>query len=161
MEFLFFPSVVYNEGRKKILNHFLKMDRIFKTEYFYAKLENQARVNIRNELESLNRIRNKFFLETSKQWNFNIEEDGNLYEFFHNGVEMLENTEGVEKITFYPGFFDSGYFRFYYKKVKLNLEYEGMLGIDLRTEPNPTESDLKVANEIYELLKTVRNKNHS
>ena len=42
--------------------------------------------------------------------------------------------------------------------VKLNLEYEGMLGIDLRTEPNPTEYDIKIATEIHELLKQVRNK---
>jgi len=160
-EFLYYPSIIYNKGRVKVLEHFLSLKRIYKTEYFFHKYENQARENIKKEIRTLNGVRNELFLETTNRWSFNIEEDGNWYEFFQNGVEILENTKGVEKITYYSGFFDSGYYRFYYNKVKLNLEYDGMLGVDLRTEPNPTENDLDVAKIVYELLKTVRNQNYT
>ena len=34
-EYSFYPDFVYNLGRKKVLNHFLTMDRIFKTDFFY------------------------------------------------------------------------------------------------------------------------------
>lgn len=44
---------MYNRGRKKALKHFLEMDRIFKTDYFFQKYENQARINLQKELEIL------------------------------------------------------------------------------------------------------------
>jgi hypothetical protein len=99
-------------------------------------------------------------LTHSQQWKFNIEENGDYSEFLYFGAELLDQTPNVEKIEFYPGFFDSGYYRFSVKNVKLHLEWEGMLGVDLRTESNPTESDILIAKEIFEFLKTVRNKNY-
>ena len=160
-EFLYYPSVIYNEGRINVLSHFLALNKIYKTEYFDIKCKNQAKLNINNEIKALSRMPNEYYFNYSNQWCFNIEEDGEHGCFLSYCAELLDQTAGVEKITFYPGFFDSGYYRFFYKKVKLNVEWEGMLGIDLRTEPNPTESDLKVAREAYELLKTVRNKNYA
>jgi predicted metal-dependent HD superfamily phosphohydrolase len=53
-EYSIYPDFVYNAGRKKILNHFLAMDRIFKTNFFYNKFEIQAKGNIQKELEQLN-----------------------------------------------------------------------------------------------------------
>lgn len=53
-EYTIYPDFMYNNGRKKALQHFLQMDAIYKTEYFFQKYENQARINIANELESLN-----------------------------------------------------------------------------------------------------------
>lgn len=50
-EYKFVPSILYNRGRKKVLNHFLKMERIFKTDYFYEKYEKRAIENIKRELE--------------------------------------------------------------------------------------------------------------
>ena len=53
-EYSIFPDLIYNPGRKKVLNHFLKMDRIFKSTHFYNKLELQAKENLLKELELLN-----------------------------------------------------------------------------------------------------------
>ena len=161
LEYLYYPSVIYIKGRIQVLKHFLNQDSLYKTQYFKNKFEEQARININKEISTLEKIKDEFFLTDSNQWCFIIENDGNWSEFFHNGVELLKNTNGVEISEYYPGFFGSGYCRFNYKNVKLNLEYEGMLGIDLRTEPNPAENDLYIAKEIYEILKQVRNNNYA
>jgi len=52
-EYSIYPDLIYNPGRKKVLNHFLQMDRIYKSDYFYKKLELQAKENLLRELESL------------------------------------------------------------------------------------------------------------
>jgi len=161
LEYLFYPSIVYNEGRLKILNDFLNLNQIYKTEYFHKKFEEKAILNISEEIKKLDFFKEKYYLSYSNQWIFCIENDGDYSEFLYFGAQLLDQTQNVEKIEYYPGFFDSGYYRFYYKNVKLHLEWEGMLGVDLRTEPNPSESDLIVTQEIYELLKTVRNKNYA
>ncbi len=50
-EYSSYPNFIYNIARKKVLRHFLKMQTIFKTEYFINKFENKARENILKELE--------------------------------------------------------------------------------------------------------------
>ena len=52
-EYAVYPNLVYNSGRKKALKHFLTMDNIFKTEYFYKKFEKTARENIQREIDFL------------------------------------------------------------------------------------------------------------
>lgn len=52
-EYRVYPDIVYKPGRRKVLTHFLEMERIFKTEYFYSLYEAQARMNLANELERL------------------------------------------------------------------------------------------------------------
>jgi len=52
-EYRIYPDFIYNGGRKKALRHFLEMDRIFKTDYFFEKYEIQARQNLQKELEIL------------------------------------------------------------------------------------------------------------
>lgn len=52
-EYSIYPDFAYKKGRRKVLEHFLNMDRIFKTNYFYDKFENQARKNMANELKGL------------------------------------------------------------------------------------------------------------
>jgi len=52
-EFSIYPDSVYNPGRKKVLHHFLAMEKIFKTDDFYDKYELQARINLQKEIESL------------------------------------------------------------------------------------------------------------
>lgn len=52
-EYTLYPDFLYNSGRKKALQHFLQMDSIYKTEHFINKYENQARINIQNELMSI------------------------------------------------------------------------------------------------------------
>ena len=52
-EYSVYPDLIYNPGRKKVLEHFIKMERIFKTDYFYLKFESQAKSNLRLELEQL------------------------------------------------------------------------------------------------------------
>jgi predicted metal-dependent HD superfamily phosphohydrolase len=49
-EYAVYPDLLYNPGRKKVLQHFLEMERIFKTDYFYEKLEAVARQNILKEI---------------------------------------------------------------------------------------------------------------
>jgi predicted metal-dependent HD superfamily phosphohydrolase len=52
-EYRFYPDLVYKPGRRKVLQHFLGMERIYKTEYFFARYEEQARRNIAAELQRL------------------------------------------------------------------------------------------------------------
>lgn len=52
-EYSIYPDIVYNPGRKKVLKHFLAMDRIFKTDLFYNKFETQAKQNLQREIELL------------------------------------------------------------------------------------------------------------
>ncbi|RYZ19939.1 MAG: hypothetical protein EOO16_18410 [Chitinophagaceae bacterium] len=49
-EYAVYPDAVYLPGRKKVLEHFLGMEQIYKTPYFYGRLEEAARVNLRREL---------------------------------------------------------------------------------------------------------------
>jgi predicted metal-dependent HD superfamily phosphohydrolase len=52
-EYSIYPNFMYNNGRKKVLHHFLQMEVIYKTNHFYQKYEHLARLNITNELEEL------------------------------------------------------------------------------------------------------------
>lgn len=52
-EYSIYPDFLYNPGRKKVLHHFLQMEQIFKTDYFFNELEEKAKSNLRNELEFL------------------------------------------------------------------------------------------------------------
>ena len=45
-----YPTIIYKMGRRKVLRHFLEMERIFKTEYFFDKFEVSARENLKREL---------------------------------------------------------------------------------------------------------------
>lgn len=53
-EYRIYPDVLYKPGRRKVLQHFLNMERIFKTSHFYNKFETLARENLNNELSTLN-----------------------------------------------------------------------------------------------------------
>lgn len=52
-EYSIYPDFVYNPGRKKVLIHFLSMERIFKTDFFHNKFEIQAKQNLQMEIELL------------------------------------------------------------------------------------------------------------
>lgn len=52
-EYAIYPDIFYKPGRKNVLQHFLKLKNIFKTEYFHEKYEVRARANILFEIESL------------------------------------------------------------------------------------------------------------
>lgn len=52
-EYSIYPDFLYTQGRKKVLQHFLDMDNIFKTDIFRNNYEAQARENIRAELNKL------------------------------------------------------------------------------------------------------------
>lgn len=52
-EYAVYPDLIYKPGRKKVLHHFLEMERIFKTGIFYDKYEASARENLRHELSVL------------------------------------------------------------------------------------------------------------
>jgi predicted metal-dependent HD superfamily phosphohydrolase len=52
-EYSVYPQAIYNSGRQKVLQHFLDMEKIFKTEEFQARYEQQARKNIMMELRML------------------------------------------------------------------------------------------------------------
>ena len=52
-EYSLYADNLYYPGRKAVVQHFLQMDRIFKTEYFFAKYEAQARQNLQQELENI------------------------------------------------------------------------------------------------------------
>ena len=52
-EYAYVPNLLYKKGRKKVLNSFAKLERIFYTDYFYQKYESQARQNIARALLDL------------------------------------------------------------------------------------------------------------
>ncbi|MCM8538143.1 MAG: hypothetical protein NE334_19525 [Lentisphaeraceae bacterium] len=52
-EYSFVPMEAYKTGRKNLLSSFLQEDFIYSTEYFQVKLEEQAKVNLRKELQGL------------------------------------------------------------------------------------------------------------
>lgn len=49
-EYSFYPDLLYKPGRKKVLENFLAMQKIYKTDYFFDRFEEQARINIAAEL---------------------------------------------------------------------------------------------------------------
>ena len=53
-EYALYPDMIYKPGRKSVVQHFLQMDRIYKTESFFLKYEKQARQNLQRELEEIN-----------------------------------------------------------------------------------------------------------
>ena len=52
-EYSIYPDIIYKPGRKKVLTHFLEMSRIYKSKYFYEKLEIKAKENLLRELKLL------------------------------------------------------------------------------------------------------------
>lgn len=53
-EYRLVPCFLYNNGRKKVLKHFLSLPAIYKTPTFYQLYESNARKNISRELQMLN-----------------------------------------------------------------------------------------------------------
>lgn len=49
-EYRLFPDFMYKPGRRKVLQHFLHLPKIFKTDHFFTLYEEQARRNIKREL---------------------------------------------------------------------------------------------------------------
>ncbi|MCB9045282.1 MAG: hypothetical protein H6550_03980 [Chitinophagales bacterium] len=52
-EYRKYPDLLYRSGRKRVLQHFLDQDRIYKTDILYQRYEQQARANLSEELERL------------------------------------------------------------------------------------------------------------
>lgn len=52
-EYAIYPDFIYNPGRKKVIQHFLSMNSIYKTDYFYNQFEKVAKENLMKELSSL------------------------------------------------------------------------------------------------------------
>lgn len=52
-EYKVYPDIIYRPGRRKILQHFISMQRIYKTDHFFERLENKAKENLEKELELL------------------------------------------------------------------------------------------------------------
>lgn len=52
-EYKIYPDLLYKPGRRKVLEQFLDMEHIFKTEIFRNKYEAAARENIKEELTAL------------------------------------------------------------------------------------------------------------
>jgi predicted metal-dependent HD superfamily phosphohydrolase len=52
-EYSIYPDLLYKPGRKKVLQHFLSMRRIYKTDEFYERYEQAARCNLQTELEKV------------------------------------------------------------------------------------------------------------
>ncbi len=54
-EYKYYPDFMYNKGRVKVLQHFIDMPRIFKTDHFYSKFETQAKENLQQEINLLSK----------------------------------------------------------------------------------------------------------
>jgi predicted metal-dependent HD superfamily phosphohydrolase len=55
MEYNVYPNLLYNPGRKKVLQKFLEREKLYFTDYFHEKYEQQARSNLKWEIEQLDR----------------------------------------------------------------------------------------------------------
>ncbi|MCP3871849.1 MAG: hypothetical protein GY699_01640, partial [Desulfobacteraceae bacterium] len=53
-EYSFVPNFLFKKGRVKLLNAFLKSQRIYHTDYFFKNYEDQARINLKKALSELN-----------------------------------------------------------------------------------------------------------
>lgn len=49
-EYAVYPDLLYLPGRKKVLKHFLDMECIFKTDFFFERYEKTARENLAREM---------------------------------------------------------------------------------------------------------------
>ncbi|WP_103069737.1 HD domain-containing protein [Aquimarina sediminis] len=54
-EYKYYPDFIYNNGRIKVLNHFIDMPAIFKTNYFNQNLEVKAKRNLQQEIDLLSK----------------------------------------------------------------------------------------------------------
>lgn len=52
-EYSVYPDLLYKPGRRKVLQHFLSMEKIYKTEFFHQKCEAAARENMDKEVQIL------------------------------------------------------------------------------------------------------------
>ncbi len=52
-EYKIYPNFIYKSGRKKVLQHFLERKTLYFTEAYKMKYENQARENLKKEIERL------------------------------------------------------------------------------------------------------------
>jgi len=52
-EYRIYPDLIYIPGRRKVLQHFLNQEKIYKTKAFYLLFETAARTNLSKELEIL------------------------------------------------------------------------------------------------------------
>lgn len=52
-EYKVYPDIIYKPGRRKVVQHFLDMERIYKTDHFFEKLEQHAKENLTKELALL------------------------------------------------------------------------------------------------------------
>lgn len=52
-EYSIYPDILYKPGRRKVIQHFLNQEQIFKTDFFRDLYESKARQNLSNELNSL------------------------------------------------------------------------------------------------------------
>lgn len=54
-EYSIYPDLIYKPGRRKVLQHFLAMQQIYKTECFQQMFEARARENMQEELRLLHK----------------------------------------------------------------------------------------------------------
>lgn len=59
-EYNMYPDLLYRKGRKKVVLKMLDNEYIYKTAFFSNRYENQARINLKEELIQLNK-KTKFF----------------------------------------------------------------------------------------------------
>jgi len=52
-EYRRFPDLLYKPGRRKVLNHFLSLPTIYKTEWFKERYERSAKENLKWEISTL------------------------------------------------------------------------------------------------------------
>ena len=52
-EYRMYPDLLYKPGRRSVLKHFLQMERIYKTDFFFERFEQPARTNLEKELSLL------------------------------------------------------------------------------------------------------------
>ncbi|HVG16911.1 MAG TPA: hypothetical protein VM935_18205 [Chitinophagaceae bacterium] len=50
-EYIIYPDNIYHSGRVKVLKQFLKMERVYKSDYFFKLYETTARENMSREIE--------------------------------------------------------------------------------------------------------------
>lgn len=52
-EYSIYPDILYKPGRRKVIQHFLNQEQIYKTDFFRNLYESNAKQNLKSELKSL------------------------------------------------------------------------------------------------------------
>lgn len=99
--------------------------------------------------------KSEYFSEVTNQQVYIIDSDGDSFNTFQKCVEYLNNNKNITTIKKQLGYFDTAHLIFEYQKNIMYLEYSNYTGTELRSNKNPTESEIKTTNNLAQELREI------